>query len=102
MTSKLYDGKNDENPRTSHGSIRRLGFKAFVRSPNTGFAVQQVKEKFGTLRFYCVGTEAIHRYIQLAERLSAITCEECGKPGTPNHSGWIRTLCEDCRTNKKR
>jgi hypothetical protein len=77
--------------------LQRLGFKAFIQWPNTGFAVQQVKEKFGTLRFYCGGTDAIQRYIHLAERLSSVTCEDCGKPGTANDSGWIRIHCDACR-----
>jgi hypothetical protein len=34
------------------GKFRRLGFKAFVHWPNTGFVVQQVKEKFGTPSAY--------------------------------------------------
>ncbi|MGA8223776.1 MAG: hypothetical protein WB780_19160 [Candidatus Acidiferrales bacterium] len=81
------------------GKLQRLGFKTFARSPYTGLAVEQVKEKFGTLRFYCGGTEAIDKYIHLAERLSAITCESCGKTGKANDSGWIRTLCDSCRND---
>lgn len=81
------------------GKLQRLGFKTFAKSPYTGLAVQQVKEKFGTLRFYCGGTEAIDKYIHMAERLSAITCESCGKPGKAYDSGWIRTLCDSCRNN---
>lgn len=77
--------------------LQNLGFKAFVHHPYTGFAVVQVKEKFGTLRFYCSSTPAIDKYIRLAERLSAVTCEDCGKPGQQNDSGWIRTQCDECR-----
>jgi hypothetical protein len=91
-------GKGDERHSflpDKHTESR--GFKAFVVWPYTGFAVQQVKEKFGTLRFYCPGSDAIHKYVWLAERLSAVTCEDCGKPGNANPSGWIRTQCEDCR-----
>ena len=83
------------------GKLRRLGFKAFVHSPDTGLAVQQVKEKFGTLRFYCGGGETIYKFISLAERLSAVTCEDCGKPGTQSNSAWICTLCEECRGERK-
>jgi hypothetical protein len=96
MIAKFFHEKDDGSQKW-RTSIRRLGFKAFIKWPDTGLAVQQVKEKFGTLRFYCGGTEAIHRYIQLAERLSSITCEECREQGTANDSGWIRTLCEECR-----
>lgn len=61
----------------------------------------QVKEKFGTLRFYCGATEAIDKYVRLAERLSSVTCEDCGKLGKPNDSGWIRTQCDACRNRIK-
>lgn len=77
--------------------------KRFLRrwkrlEPNTGFAVFQVKEKFGMLRFYCGATESIHKYIRLAEQLSAVTCEDCGEPGgRVEHRGWISTLCDSCR-----
>jgi hypothetical protein len=54
----------------------------------------QVKEKFGTLRFYHPGNDAIDRYVRLAERLSSVTCEDCGKRGMQNDSGWIRTQCD--------
>jgi hypothetical protein len=56
----------------------------------------QVKEKFGTLRFYINGgDEAILHYIEMAEAMSAHTCEECGQPGKLRSGGWIRTLCDD-------
>lgn len=55
----------------------------------------QVKEKFGTLRFYFDGgDEAIHGMVELAEYMSSVTCEECGKPGKLRGGGWVRTLCD--------
>jgi hypothetical protein len=55
----------------------------------------QVKEKYGTLRFYYDGGD---RYIDglanMAESMSAVTCEECGSPGKTLGGGWIRTLCK--------
>jgi hypothetical protein len=80
--------------------LQNLGLKALVHWPYTGFAVLQVKEKFGTLRFYCPGSDAIDKYVRLAHRLSVVTCEDCGKPGTSNDSGWIRTQCEECRSGR--
>lgn len=57
----------------------------------------QVKEKFGTLRFYFYGgDDTVDRMVLDAERKSYITCEECGKPGTSNDRGWIRVRCGDC------
>ena len=31
------------------------------------------------------------------ERLSKGTCIMCGKPGELTNSGWIISLCEDCK-----
>lgn len=59
---------------------------------------EQVKEKFGTLRFYVRGgDEYIDALIAMAESMSGVTCEACGKPGTTGGSGWISTMCEDHR-----
>jgi hypothetical protein len=56
----------------------------------------QIKEKFGTLRFYYNGGDSkIEGMVRLAESMSAVTCEECGKPGQQRSGGWIRTLCDE-------
>ena len=59
--------------------------------------VCQVKEKFGTLRFYInEGTDDIHKRIAKAEMESATICEATGKPGKlKNDLGWWRTLCDE-------
>ena len=55
----------------------------------------QVKEKFGTLRFYTNGgDEQIYGMIRMAESMSAVTCEECGAPGKTRGRGWIYTACD--------
>ena len=55
----------------------------------------QIKEKFGTLRFYTNGgNEQIYGMIRMAESMSAVTCEECGAPGHTHGGGWVRTLCD--------
>jgi hypothetical protein len=60
--------------------------------------VEQVKEKFGSLRFYYQGgDEYIHGLVSMAESMSGITCEECGAPGETGGNGWISTLCETHR-----
>lgn len=59
---------------------------------------EQVKEKFGTLRFYTRGgNEYINGLITMAESMSGVTCETCGKPGTTGGKGWISTMCEEHR-----
>jgi hypothetical protein len=57
--------------------------------------VQQVKEKFGTLRFYYNGgDEFIHGAVWLAESMTSKLCEECGGLGKQRNGGWVRTLCD--------
>lgn len=54
----------------------------------------QVKEKFGTLRFYYDGgDEVIGGMVRLAESMSSVTCETCGNPGTLQVGGWHYTAC---------
>lgn len=60
--------------------------------------VEQVKEKFGTLRFYYQGgDDQIHGMVRMAEAMSAVTCEQCGVPAKTGGRGWISTLCDSCR-----
>lgn len=54
----------------------------------------QIKEKYGTLRFYVHGaTEQQYAYIEFAEALSANVCEVCGDRGSRRGYGWITTRC---------
>lgn len=56
---------------------------------------EQVKEKFGGLRFYYVGgDDYVRGAVDLAEGLSLRTCEVCGSPGRQTKQGWIVTLCQ--------
>lgn len=56
----------------------------------------QIKQKFGTLRFYLhSGTNAAWDIVEEAERKSETTCETCGKPGTLQGQGWVYTACEE-------
>lgn len=58
--------------------------------------VVQVKEKFGTLRFYVSrATDKQYNYITFAEAMSAVTCETCGKPGKLFQRGWHYTACNE-------
>lgn len=68
------------------------------------FSVFQVKEKFGSLRFYTGGSneenfEAIEKLIDEAENKSASICEKCGMPSEikDDDFGWYASLCETCR-----
>jgi len=59
---------------------------------------QQVKEKFGGLRFYVVGGDDVtDAFISFAETMSMKICETCGQPGKQqSDNGWIHTTCDSC------
>lgn len=64
------------------------------------YKINQIKEKFGGLRFYVSGNldDDGYRLISEAERQSYKTCEICGKPGKceEKDSGtWLATRCEE-------
>lgn len=57
--------------------------------------VEQIKEKFGGLRFYYQGGDAeISGMVRMAESWAGVSCEECGSPGKRTSEGWIKNLCE--------
>jgi hypothetical protein len=69
------------------------------------YVVHQIKEKFGTLRYYCApsgepGTETYEAFDQVtseAQRASAITCECCAEPGVLHETRYhVKTLCAWC------
>ena len=69
--------------------------------------VNQVKEKFGTLRFYYSGgDDYIAGLVSMAESMSGVTCEGCGNIATTSAVGedgiygWIRTECRPCEEKR--
>lgn len=78
----------------------------------------QIKEKFGTLRFYYSfednpeleelketvpdpkyayrPAEMLEGAISFAEHMSGSICEKCGNPGTFRKGGWAVTECDNC------
>lgn len=62
----------------------------------------QVKQKFGTLRFYhSGGDEYTAGLIQMAEAISGMICETCGDKATVKTGGWIRNICNACQVKSK-
>lgn len=61
--------------------------------------VSQVKEKYGSLRFYMdSSTNEMDDLIEEYEDRSTRVCETCGKPGQiDNSTGWVSTTCEQHR-----
>jgi hypothetical protein len=57
--------------------------------------IEQIKEKFGGLRFYHQGgDDTTNGMITMAETWASVSCEECGAPGKRTSGGWIKTLCD--------
>ena len=63
-----------------------------------GFHTTQMKEKFGSARWYYDANEDCEytaNTVDAVEHLSAYICEECGKPGRVRQGGWLRCLCPE-------
>lgn len=69
------------------------------------YEIYQVKEKFGTLRFYaqCNNPDQDqnnlgHILIGSFESVSKYVCESCGSTDKvyARTAGWVKTLCEQC------
>ena len=57
--------------------------------------VEQIKEKFGGLRFYYQGgDDNVAGMVRMAEAWADVACEECGGIGKRRGGGWVRTLCD--------
>ena len=70
------------------------------RRTNPDFSVKavQVKEKFGTLRFYIDGgDEEVYGMIKMAECMSRNVCEVTGDIGSTKTSGWWSTRSPECQ-----
>jgi hypothetical protein len=88
----------------ARAAMVRLGPKdVFEEIPQV--VVDQVKEKFGSLRFYYSGgDEKIDGMVSMAEVMSSRICEHCGSPAKiNNHNGWLSAICKVCldRRNEK-
>jgi hypothetical protein len=72
--------------------------------PEVTIQIDQIKEKFGGLRFYYSGgDDTIYGMTSLAESLSYKICESCGTTkGVGQTGGWIYTVCWDCLQKNER
>ncbi len=65
------------------------------------YKIDQIKEKFGYLRWYdSWATPKVQDIISKYETLSARTCIGCGKPATKISRGWICPWCDSCASEK--
>jgi len=83
-TNELRELLLDENPYN-------IQIPDFVQQ----VVAEQVKEKFGNLRFYYTGgDEFIRGLVNMAEMMTGVTCEDCGAPGHTKGANWLRTVCD--------
>ena len=58
--------------------------------------LDQVKEKFGTLRiYYSGGDDYIRGLVSMAQAMSGSTCEVCGNAGKFRGKSWFYTACDE-------
>ena len=80
-----------------------LGNSKESADPMSGYRIDQIKEKYGTLRWYSHGAPADvdddeHLLIALYEAMSARTCLRCGgMDRVRTTGGWISPQCFPCR-----
>lgn len=80
--------------------LEALIWKFAEDNPNSEYlpCASQVKEKYGTLRFYMdFETKEMSDLISEAENLSGKVCDVCGGPGKRRGDGWVSTRCEEHR-----
>jgi hypothetical protein len=68
-----------------------------------GFHWTQLKEKFGSARWYMKGaTSEAAELIRAGQDKTCHTCLRCGAPGTMRTTdGWWRVLCDPCDNMRK-
>ena len=62
-----------------------------------GYRITQIKEKYGSLRWYSnYFTDGLRKIIGKYETLSRHTCIDCGAPATVVTTWWISPYCDGC------
>ena len=116
--------------RRWYGCIAPNGWKTIVEETDEMLAyldpdyeINQVKEKYGTLRYYYEGgktqivRDIMDAVVRKAEMESAYTCEECGNSSRRSDSSkgikwdstavtksdgyWYKTICDTCDTESR-
>jgi hypothetical protein len=91
--------KSVVDPEYKEKRLAELLANGFREVPETiaQVTLDQVKEKFGTLRFYYTGgDDYISGLVSMAESMTEVTCESCGNPGERRGGGWVHTYCTPC------
>jgi hypothetical protein len=100
-----------------YGLIRNICEELMAFHYDTGvqLTATEVKEKYGTLRFFALWDGSLLPYneseldsiinigfdiITKIENKSNIICEWCGNAGKTNTDGWKKTLCDSCQERR--
>ena len=78
-----------------------------LKGTNIVFVINQIKEKYGGLRYYIAFNNTsgadndfitrLHKYVWDMEYVSTHICEKCGMYGeTRKLGGWYKTVCDTC------
>lgn len=77
--------------------IRAALYKEFGLKGVFNYRIEQIKEKYGSLRWYDARTtHKIQEIISKYEEISSRTCINCGAPATWISNGWISPYCDKC------
>lgn len=109
VRSRFYNGDGYVECREGWYEII-IKIDRMLRFINPDYKIAQIKEKFGTLRYYFdynfpddlsdeeidVRASIMGAVVGHQERISAYTCEYCGERGKTRAGGWYKTLCDSC------
>lgn len=86
-----------ESEKYPHLNIQPLKEKPEKPEEPYQTTASQIKEKYGTLRFYTSGaSDADDGAIDMAESMSCKICEICGNPARVTGVGWFSCRCQRC------
>lgn len=111
MNPKILEDIRKRTPQGWYGYASPKGWDHIVErmhklfleiDPN--YEVNQIKEKFGQLEFYCSLPYSATKDIQLwGNEVSRKTCQDCGQPGQGCRLGYtVATLCFECAHSSPR
>lgn len=83
----------------------RKALEVMPKDERNTFWIYSIKEKWGSIRIDCSWyIKEIEDVISKYEKLSEVTCINCGKPAEYLTCGYILPYCKDCvpKKNKKR
>ena len=92
----------DEIPDGWRKCFGKMMIKEMHKASGGEIYTEQIKEKYGELRWYCSANEETQRIISKYSFISQHVCIDCGRPDTYiTNTGWICPICESCWNKNK-